>query len=145
VDRELRQVDVVEAVALGERASELVLGDRARLEEDLLRRLPGMPGGLDGVLGRLLLDEAKLDQDVRQEAPAGAAERGRGDPGPRERRAASRARDLAGEGVGAHAGPFAGEVPSGVPLRRAGADCAEISASSRACCGESASASRWMP
>src|SRR3954452_9593420 len=100
---------------------------------------------LDGALGVLLGHEPELDQDIGQEAPSGAAQTRRPDARTRQRRPTARARDLTQERVGAHASPLAGAVPSGVPFWRAGPDCAEISASSSACWGESASARRWIP
>ena len=123
---------MIERVALGERARELVLGDRAALEQHLLGRLAGVARRLDRLLGLLLAHEPELDEDVGQEAPARAAQARRGHARARQRRTAAGARDLAHQRVGAHASPFAGAVPSGVPLRRAGPDCAEISASSSA-------------
>src|SRR5215216_6330870 len=104
-----------------------------------------MTCGLDGLLRVGLLDEAELDQDVRQEAPARAVEARLCDARNGQGRPGCATRDLARQRVGAHASPMAGAVPSGVPFRRAGADCAAISASSTACWGDSASASRWMP
>ncbi len=145
VHRELGEVDVVEPVALRERASQLVLGDRAALEQDLLGRLARAARGLHGLVRHLLGHEPELDEDVAEEAAPGAAQAGGGHSRPRQGRAAARSGDLAEQRVGAHDASRDAAVPSGVPLRRAGADCAEISASSSASCGESASASRWMP
>jgi len=42
------QVEVVEPVALGDRSRELVLGDRAPFDEQVLGRRGGVAGGGDG-------------------------------------------------------------------------------------------------
>ena len=74
------EVEVVEAVALGHGAGELVLADRALLEEHPLGRAAGGARGLDGGLHHLALGEAELDDDVGEEAAGAAAAAGRGDP-----------------------------------------------------------------
>ena len=73
------QVEVVEAEALGDRARELVLGDRAGGEQDALRGRAGRGRHLDGLVHRLALDEPEIDDDVGQHAAGPTAPRGRGD------------------------------------------------------------------
>ena len=77
VDRELRQVEVVEAVALGDGAGELVLGDRALLEQDLLGRSRRCARACS-IAGRRAsrLDEARARR-ARRSGAAGAAAAGR--------------------------------------------------------------------
>jgi hypothetical protein len=83
VDLELVQVEVVEAVALGERAGVLVGAQGAALEQQGLRGAPGGARGLDGGFDALALDEAELHDHVGQKAPAAAPSRGRGQAGDR--------------------------------------------------------------
>ena len=61
-----RQVEVVEAVALGDGAGELVLRDRLLLEQDLLggRAAARGPCSIARLGMRSRLDEAELDEDV---------------------------------------------------------------------------------
>ena len=84
------EVDVVEAVALGDRARELVGVDRALLEQQLLGGAPGGAGLFDRLARAVFGDEAEIDEDVGDEA-AGAAARSR-------RRQARRAARSAGRG-----------------------------------------------
>jgi hypothetical protein len=76
VDVEDGEVEVVQPVALRDRAGEPVLRERARLQQDLLgQRAPGA-GGLDGLLDAVARGEPELDDDVGQEArPAVAGAR----------------------------------------------------------------------
>ena len=76
VDLEDREVDVVEAVALGDRARELLLVQDALLQEGLLEGRAGDPRRLVGVLDAFAVGEPELDDDVGQEALAAAASAG---------------------------------------------------------------------
>jgi hypothetical protein len=80
VDAVLLQVEVVEAEALGDRARELDLGDRAGREQHALGGRPGGVRHLDRFVHRLALDEAEVDDDVGEHAPRAAAPGRRGDP-----------------------------------------------------------------
>ena len=80
--REDAEVEVVEAVALGQRAREPVLGQRAALEQHPLGRRAGSARGLDRALDLLARDEPQVDDHVGQEARRGAPARGRGDARP---------------------------------------------------------------
>jgi hypothetical protein len=73
VDAEDTQVEVVEPEALGDRAGELVLGQRAGLQQHALgsRALAG--GGLDRLVHRRALDEAEVDDHVAEYAARAAA------------------------------------------------------------------------
>ena len=75
------EVDVVEPVALGDRARELLGADLALLEQQRLRRAAGDAGLLDRRLGDLSGGVAELDQDVGDEAPRVAAVQRRGQAG----------------------------------------------------------------
>jgi hypothetical protein len=59
-----RQVDVVEAEALGGRLGELLDAESARLDQHVLRRVTGRAALLHGALDALLGNEAELDHDV---------------------------------------------------------------------------------
>jgi hypothetical protein len=78
-----REVDVVEAEALGGGARELLDAERARLHQHLLGRVAGGPALLDGGLDALLRHEAELDDDVGDESRGAAAAAGGGDAGER--------------------------------------------------------------
>ena len=67
------EVDVVEAVALGDGAGELVGVDRPLLEQQLLGRRPGGAGLFDRLAGAVFGDEAEVDEDVGDEAARAAA------------------------------------------------------------------------
>ena len=77
------EVEVVEAVALGERAREPVLGERAVLEQHPLGRSAGRARALERVLDLLARGELHLHDHVGEEARRGAAARGLGDADPR--------------------------------------------------------------
>jgi hypothetical protein len=79
VDREVGEVEVVEAVALGDAAGELLLGDVAALEEDLLDGHPAVAGLLLGQLDVRVGREAERHEGVGERASAAAAPRRRGD------------------------------------------------------------------
>jgi hypothetical protein len=97
VDLEDRQVEMVEAVALGRSASQLVPGERALLLEQLLGGPPRGAGGLHRRVDLLPVDEAQLDDDVGEEPARAAAAGGRGDAGGRRLRA--RLRGGRGRGI----------------------------------------------
>ena len=69
---EEREVDVVEAEALGDRARELVARDHARLEQRLLGGAAGRLGLVDDRLHPLARQEAQLDDHVGDRARAAA-------------------------------------------------------------------------
>ena len=78
VDLEDAEVEVIEAVALGDRARELLGGDGLLVEQHALRRDAGRARVLDRTGDGLLLGEAELDHHVgqlpaRAAAPASAA------------------------------------------------------------------------
>ena len=75
------EVDVVEAVALGDRARELVGGDRALLDQQPLRRAAGGARRLDRRAGDVVGDVAEVDDDVGDEAAVAAADLRRGQAG----------------------------------------------------------------
>ena len=71
---------MVEAEALGDRARELVLGDRAVGERAAARASePAALARLDRLVHRRPLDEAEVDEDVGEHAAGAAAPRRRGD------------------------------------------------------------------
>ena len=78
-----REVDVVEAEALGGRARELLWAERAGGEQHLLGRPPGGLGLLDGRLHALLGREAELDDHIGDEATAATSLAGWRESGPR--------------------------------------------------------------
>ena len=73
---------MVEAVALGDGAGELVLADAARVEEHLLGADAGRTALLDGEVGVHAGDEAQLDEHVEDVAAGAAAARRRRDAVP---------------------------------------------------------------
>jgi hypothetical protein len=73
------KVEVVEAEALGDRAREVALADRAGRDEHALGGRAGGVRHLDGLVHRLALDEPEVDDHVGQHASGPAAPRGRGD------------------------------------------------------------------
>ena len=75
------EVDVVEAVALGDGAGELVGGDRALLEQQLLGRAAGGARLFDRLAGAVVGDVAEVDEDVGDEAAGAAAGERRRQPG----------------------------------------------------------------
>jgi len=77
VDPEDREVEVIEAVALGDRACERVGAERPALQQQLLGRRAARPGRLDRLFDALAGDVPELRDDVGQEARPGV---------PRERR-----------------------------------------------------------
>ena len=64
---------MVEAVALGDRARELVGGDRPLLEQQALRRAAGGARLFDRLAGPLVGDVAEVDEHVGDEAAGAAA------------------------------------------------------------------------
>ena len=76
------EVEVVQAVALGDGAGQRVLAQRAGLDEDVLGRAAAGPGGLDRLLDALARREPELDDDVGQEARPARAGARRRDPVP---------------------------------------------------------------
>ena len=116
VDLELLEIDVVDPVALGDGARELVLGDGAGLDEDVLDLAARCAGGDDRAVDGLGVDHPELDDHVAQEPGAPA-------------------------GLGCRSDPLAhGAVPA--PLAAAGT---ASPARSRACSAEAASASESAP
>ena len=90
VDLEHAEVEMIEAVALGDRAGELLRGDGLLVEQHPLGRDAGRARVLEGAVDGLPIGEAELDDDVG-EMPARAAATGRGrDAGERLRDAALR-------------------------------------------------------
>ena len=81
VDLEDAEVEVVEPVALGDRAGELLGGDGLLVEQHALRRHAGCARGLDGPGDGLLLGEAELDHHVGELPARAAAPGGRRDAG----------------------------------------------------------------
>jgi hypothetical protein len=79
VNREHRQVEVVEPVALGHGAGQLVLAQGRLLLQQRLGRLAGRARGLDRGVHALAIDEAHLHDHVGEEAARAAATAGRGD------------------------------------------------------------------
>src|SRR5215217_3794652 len=77
VDLEGVQVDVVEAVALGERLGELVGVDDAGVDQRLAERHAAGATLLDGLLHELALREAELDDHVSDAALRAGSLRGR--------------------------------------------------------------------
>ena len=59
---------MVEAEALGDRARELVLGQRAGRDQHALGGRAGRVGLLDRLVHRLALDEPEVDDDVGEHA-----------------------------------------------------------------------------
>ena len=59
---------MVETEALGDRASELVVGDRAVLEQQPLGQRARVLGARDGLVHDPLLDEAEVDDHVGEHA-----------------------------------------------------------------------------
>ena len=98
VHLEARQVDVGKPVALGGRARELLLADRAAVHKHLRNRAAA-PRLTDGGLDRIGGGEAQLDDHVAQEARAAPGLGGRHD--------ALRRGRCGGAGLGAHAAPAA--------------------------------------
>ena len=77
VDLEDPEVEVIEPVALGDRARELLGGDRLLVEQHPLGRNAGRASGLERAIDRLPIGEPELDHDVgemaaRATAPASA-------------------------------------------------------------------------
>ena len=70
---------MVEAEALGDGARELALGDRAGRDQHALGGRAGGVRLLDGVVHRLALDEAEVDDHVGEHAAGAAAPRRRRD------------------------------------------------------------------
>ncbi len=68
---------MVEPVALGERAREAVVGERAPVEQHALGCRPGAARGLQRVLDLCARGEAHVDDHVGEEARRGAPARGR--------------------------------------------------------------------
>ena len=73
------EVEVIEAVALGDRARELLGGDRLLVEQHALGRDAGRPRGLHRAVDGLGVGEPELDDDVGQEAARAAAPARRSD------------------------------------------------------------------
>ena len=73
---------MVEPVALGQRAREPVLRQRATVEQHPLGHRAGSTRGLDRALDPLAGDQPQIDDHVRQKARRGAPARGRGDARP---------------------------------------------------------------
>ena len=76
-----RQVEVVEAVALGDGAREAVGRQGALLDEHLLGHLAAAPSLLHRVRDALAVDEAEVDDDVGEEAGGAAGVARLGDAG----------------------------------------------------------------
>ena len=68
VDAVDAEVDVVEPEALRDRARELVLGQRPVGDQQPLGQRAVVVGALDREIDRALLDEAQVDEDVREHA-----------------------------------------------------------------------------
>ena len=64
VDVEHRQIDIVDAEALGERAGELVVADYTGLDQNLAGGAPQLTRCGDGVVDRLAAGKSELDDDV---------------------------------------------------------------------------------
>ncbi len=109
VNRVLVEVDVVQRVALGQRPRKLIGADRIAVEQDLLRSHAGPSRRFHSLIGHALLHEAELDEDVREEAPPSAAQRGSGHSGPGQRATCHRG----GRGLRAHAASSVAGSPSG--------------------------------
>jgi hypothetical protein len=78
VDTEVAKGEVIEAEALGEPPGELLLGHRARREQDALGPRVLVVGRAGGDVELLAGDEAQVDEDVAEHAArASAARRGR--------------------------------------------------------------------
>jgi len=75
VDLEGGQVEVVEAVALGDRPREPFLVERAGLHQHPLRRVSRGAGRRDGLVDTLAADELHLDQHIGEEARTAATRR----------------------------------------------------------------------
>ena len=73
IDAVEREVDVVEPEALGDGARELVLRQRAVLDEDPLGQRAVVVGLGDREVHRPLVDEAQVDDDVAQHAAGASA------------------------------------------------------------------------
>ena len=80
VDGKLGQVDERQAVALGDRAGELLVADRAVFEQQRLRRLAETPAVGDGLADGVLVGEAELDDHVAEESRATLVRGRRGHP-----------------------------------------------------------------
>ncbi len=78
------QVEVLEAVALGDGAREALGGEVARLQQDVLGRLARAARLLDRLRHAVAVGEPEVDDDVGEKA--------RGAPGPARLRDAGRAR-----------------------------------------------------
>ena len=79
VDAHRVEVDVIHAVALGNRSRQLVGGHDAALQQRLTGRQAGIPGLLHGALDRFAAGEAELDDDVADPARRAATLRRRGE------------------------------------------------------------------
>ena len=85
VDLEGRQVDVVEALPLGDDAGELVGGEHAALQQHAPGRAAGGARDVDRRVDHLARGEAEVDDDVADQARGEAALRGRGEAALRRR------------------------------------------------------------
>ena len=66
IDRDIAQIDELDAVLGGQGPEEVVTGDEALLEKDVAQHATGLTTGLQGLLDRGLFDEAQVDQDLAQ-------------------------------------------------------------------------------
>ena len=79
IDAVEREVDVVEAEALGDGAAQLLVGERAVADQDALGGGAVRVPALDREVHRAAVDEAEVHDHVRQDTAGAAAPGGRGD------------------------------------------------------------------
>ncbi len=82
VDREHAEIEMIQAIALGERAREAVVGERAAFEQDALGSRAKAARALDRLVDLPARGQPHIDDHVGQEARGGAAAAGPGDAGP---------------------------------------------------------------
>ncbi len=123
VDLERREVDVVQAVTLGERARQVVVADRPRGQELLLGGRARGPGGGDRRLDLLGVAQTELDDDVGEEPRTAVAAPRLGDPVPavallgRQAHVRQRRCDGGAAGVGGQVGGGVGHGGSATAVR----------------------------
>ena len=135
VDGKLIEVDVIEAVALGDGTRELLLIEDPGFEHVALEGLLRLLGRLDGGVHRLPVGEAELDDDVVEKYAAAVGVGGRGDPGGPDLETGDAPASRAGEELG----------HSGATCEARSESVEASSARLRASAGVEVSASGWTP